>query len=55
MANQDFEVHFGKDRYIRLNGWRGILALLLFLSAAVLMACIGTGIPYRISILQAVL
>ena len=27
----DFELHFGKDRYVRVHGWRGLLALALSL------------------------
>jgi hypothetical protein len=29
----DFELHFGKDRYVRVHGWRGLVALALLLIA----------------------
>jgi hypothetical protein len=37
MTSPDYEFHLGKNRYLRGSGWRGIVALMLFLTAAVAM------------------
>jgi hypothetical protein len=53
MATQDFEFQFGNGRYLRGRGWRGIIALLILLSAAVLLAYLSTRFPQLISTLNA--
>ena len=42
MTSPDYEFHLGKNRYLRGSGWRGIVALMLFLSAAVTVVASAT-------------
>jgi hypothetical protein len=43
----DFDFGFGKDRYLKGYGWRGIIALALVLAIllAILLLATKTGVP----------
>lgn len=40
-SRHDFDFAFGKDRYLRGSGWRGLLALTLLLIGMLLAAGLG--------------
>ncbi len=41
-APPDFDFCFGKDRHLRCHGWRGLLALSIFLMALTSVAYAGS-------------
>jgi hypothetical protein len=43
MSTDEFDFRFGKDRYLRGRGWRGIIALVLILASGVAMGSTATG------------
>ncbi len=51
-APPDFDFGFGKGRYLKGRGWRGLAALALLL--VILLIGIETGIPFVQSGLKAV-